>query len=130
MSHRKQLAQQKGVPRVLRPPEDIALGGWPVPLLSNKLPRVGEVALAIEGLKFGEQLKLEEAQRRVTEYILSVYRKASIPTINPLKVKQKVEWVSKLVKNRRSDVREDKRFEREHVKGLRKKKVRKWGFKY
>ena len=59
MSHRKQLAQQKGVPRVLRPPEDIALGGWPVPLLSNKLTRVGEVALAVENVRFEEQLKLE-----------------------------------------------------------------------
>ena len=48
----------------------------------------------------------------MTQDILSVYRKASIPTIDPLKVKQMVEWVSKLVKNRLDDVREDKRFGR------------------
>ena len=57
MSNRK--AQQKDVTRVFRPHEDIALGGWPAPLLSNKLPRVGEIALAIEALKFEEQRRRE-----------------------------------------------------------------------
>ena len=101
---------------MLRFPVDIALGGYPAPLLTHKLPRLGEVALAVEYHLF-KKLDKEEAERKVTKDILQVYMDASIPMVDPKKVKQKVLWVRKLVRKRRKDTVLDKRFNRDRVMG-------------
>ena len=107
------MSQAKSNSRVLRPTEDVFLGGLPAPLLTRKLPRVGEVALAMELYKFEDKDDAKEAKKKVAEDVLDMYKKASIPTINPLKIAQKVEWVQELVKERRKDMVNDKRFDRE-----------------
>ena len=76
-------SQAKKDSRVLRPTEDVFLGGLPAPLLNRKLPRVGEVALAMEHYKLVDKDSSEEAKKKVAEDIVTVYRNASIPTINP-----------------------------------------------
>ena len=58
----------------------------------------------------------------VTEDILHVYNLASIPTIHPKKVRQKVEWASKVVKQKRKGVLVDKRFGRQGVLGKHRQK--------
>ena len=80
-------SQARGDSRVLRPTEDLFLGGL---LLTRKLPRVGEVALAMEYCKLMNKDSVEEAKKKVAEDIMTVYMNASIPTKNPLKVVQKV----------------------------------------
>ena len=115
-------SQAKKDSRVLRPTKDVFLGGLPAPLLTRKLPRVGEVALAMEHYKLVDKDSSEEAKKKVAEYIMTVYMNASIPTINPLKVVQKVGWVQELVKERRKDMVNDKRFDRERVMGKHRKK--------
>ena len=112
-------SQAKGDSRVLRPTEDVFLGGLPAPLLTRKLPRVGEVALAMEHYKLVDK---DSSEEKVAEDIMTVYMNASIPTINPLKVVQKVGWVQELVKERRKDMVNDKRFDRERVMGKHRKK--------
>ena len=107
---------------MLRPTEDVFLGGLPAPLLSRKLPRVGEVALAMEHYKLEDKVSPEEAKKMVAKYIQEVYKNASISTINPLKVVQKVMWVQELVKEIRKDMVNDKRFDRERVMGKHRKK--------
>ena len=54
---------------------------------------------------------MREAEEMVTEDILHIYNLASVPTIHPIKVRQKVEWVTKLVKQRRKEWSFDERFE-------------------
>ena len=115
-------SQARGDSRVLRPTEDLFLGGLPAPLLTRKLPRVGEVALAMEYCKLMNKDSVKEAKKKVAEDIMTVYMNASIPTINPLKVVQKVGWVQELVKERRKDMVNDKRFDRERVMGKHRKK--------
>ena len=103
--------------RLLRPPFDAALGGTPSPIPFNQLPTAGEVALAVEHCRFKEKCNLREAEEMVTEDILHIYNLASVPTIHPKKVRQKVEWVTKLVRQRRKDGSFDKRFGRQSVLG-------------
>ena len=119
--HRRQLARRSGT-KVLRPPFDLALDGTPCPLLTRKLARIGETALAIEYYMIAEKVERREAEKKVAEDIIKVYLEASIPTVNPFKVRQKVEWVSNLVKKRRMDLVIDIRFNRERVMGKRRKK--------
>ena len=116
------MSQAESNSRVLRPTEDVFLDGVPAPLLTRKLPRVGEVALAMELYKLDCKDSPKEAKKKVAEDILNMYKKASIPTINPLKIAQKVEWVQELVKERRKDMVNDKRFNRERVMGKHRKK--------
>ena len=99
--------------RVLRPPFDVALNGLPSAIPLNQRPRVVEVALALEESRFQQRCSLEEAEGMVTEDILYVYKLASVPTIHPKKVRQKVEWLSKLVKGHRLHLTQDKRFGRQ-----------------
>ena len=106
-----------GKTRLLRPPFDVALGGTPSAVPLNQLPLVGEVALALEESRFRQKCSLKEAEGMVTEDILHIYNLASVPTIHPLKVRQKVEWVSKLVKKQRKDLTPDSRFGRQSVLG-------------
>ena len=116
------MSQAESNSRVLRPTEDVFLDGVPAPLLTRKLPRVGEVALAMELYKLDCKDSPKEAKKKVAEDILNMYKMASIPTINPLKIAQKVEWVQELVKERRKDMVNDKRFNRERVMGKHRKK--------
>ena len=109
--------------RLLRPSFDAALGGTPSPIPFNQLPKAGEVALAIEHARFKEKCNLREAEEMVTEDILHVYNLASVPTIHPIKVRQKVEWVTKLVKQRRKEWSFDKRFGRQNVLGKHRQKA-------
>ena len=115
------MSQAESNSRVLRPTEDVFLDGVPAPLLTRKLPRVGEVALAMELYKL-DCKDSPKVKKKVAEDILNMYKKASIPTINPLKIAQKVEWVQELVKERRKDMVNDKRFNRERVMGKHRKK--------
>ena len=96
------MSQAKSNSRVLRPTEDVFLGGLPAPLLTRKLPRVGEIALAMEYYKLEDKDGPKEAKKKVAEDVVNMYKKASIPTINPLKIAQKVEWVQELVKERKT----------------------------
>ena len=116
------MSQAKSNSRVLRPTDDVFLGGLPAPLLTRKLPRVGEIALAMEYYKLEDKDGPKEAKRKVAEDLVNMYKKASFPTINPLKIAQKVEWVQELVKERRKDMVNDKRFDRERVMGKHRKK--------
>ena len=91
LSRRNRLSlAKKGEARRLKPPEDLVVGGVPKPLLTNKLPRCREVALAVEHFRFMEQVSQKEAGKKVTDYIVEVYREASIATIHPIKIRQKV----------------------------------------
>ena len=108
--------------RQLRPPFDVALDGNPSAIPLNQLPRVGDVALALQHSRFQEKCSLNEAEGMVVEDILHVYNLASVPTIHPKKVRQKVEWVSKLVKGQRLHLTQDKRFGRQVVLGKHRKK--------
>ena len=115
-------SQVKRDSRVLRPTKDVFLGGLQAPLLTRKLPRVEEVALDMEHYKLVDKESSGEAKKNVAEDIMTVYMNAFIPTINPLKVVQKMGWVQDLVKERRKDMVKYKRFDKERVMGKHKKK--------
>ena len=52
---------------MLRPTEDVFLAGLPAALLTRKLPRVGEIALAMEYYKLEDKDGPKEAKKKVAE---------------------------------------------------------------
>ena len=78
MAPQKRWARKKLVGIQLRPVVDPAYGGVPAVLPSNQLPTYREVGLAMEECQINDTTS--NPVKKVTESILKVYEKASIPT--------------------------------------------------
>ena len=65
--------------------------------------------LALGDAKFYKQMKPEEAVKKVSDEVIVMYTRSSIPTINPIKINQKVASVLELRRNHIKNVAEDSR---------------------
>ena len=65
--------------------------------------------MALEDAKLHKQMKPEEAVKKVSDEVIVMYARFSIPTINPIKINQKVASVLELRRNHIKNVAEDSR---------------------
>ena len=107
----------------LRLGNDPAFEGRPGPLSKNQLPNYQEVGLALEWAKL-ECGSESEAVNLVTNDLVDLYARASVPTINTKKIREKVKQVMELKKKRMKELVVDKRRDHVTVLGKWKKKNR------
>ena len=60
---------------------------------------------------------MNEAEKKIVDQIVKIYERASIPTINVLKIKQKVEKIQKLKRERMKELQVDSRRDKPTVQG-------------
>ena len=65
--------------------------------------------LALEDAKIHKKMKPEEAVKKVSDEVIVLYTRSSIPTINPIKINQKVASVLELRRNHIKNIAEDSR---------------------
>ena len=92
----------------LRPAEDECYGGLPQLLPQNLLPTYKDVGLCLEEYKH-QGKSVSESTELVTSDILSVYERASIPTLPRSNVKGKVSNLIDLKKARAKELVMDER---------------------
>ena len=100
------MSQQKSKKKFKRKVEDPAYLGLPKPLPMNQLPLNKDVGLAYEEYLFNDE---EYPIHKVTDNIIEIYKRASIPTIHKKKIHNKVQNLIQMKKQKLKDLREDPR---------------------
>ena len=98
--------------------------GFPRPIPSSQLPTYKDVGLGIENYKQFEGKREDLAIDFVVEDIRRIYDKASIPTITPKKIRQKVKRLASMKKIRLAEEKIDKRRNTMRVQGKRRRKFK------
>jgi hypothetical protein len=99
---KRELKRKKGpCPRVY--------GEGPKPLAKNQLPLWRDIDLALEDAKDQENLSQADAIKIVSNEVIKIYKAASISTIDPKKIAQKVAKVAELRRNQIKNTAIDQR---------------------
>ena len=100
------MSEKKAKMKFKRNVEDPAYLGYPRPLPMNQLPLHKDVGLAHEEYLMNDE---KFPIHRVTDDIVEVYNRASIPKINKKKIFNKVQNLIQMKTQKLKDMREDQR---------------------